>query len=318
MLHPDFKKVLPRAESGAKAPAPLTLLICVIAVVITIGINAESAQSSWDQMAKWGYLPAERVWDGALWALVTSAFVHIEVWHLVFNLYWMWHLGGAVERELGSAKYLVLVLVLAFVSTAYQLAVSNDTGVGASGVVYGLLGLMWRSKEQVPRYAAVLGPETPALFIIWLVACLVATYAGFANIGNAAHIAGLALGVLIAEWRIRGRHRRLAGATVGLLSGLGLLATFSNPWSVEWLKHYAVKMHKAREYQVAAVTYERSLSFGSDSAWALHNLTLAYYSMGDSTRCVEALIRLRAKAPAEADSLGRRLFGPAFSPLGTN
>ena len=205
-------------------------------------------------------MPAERVWDGALWALITSAFVHIAVWHLLFNLYWMGHLGSAVERELGSFKYLVLVLALAFVSSAWQLAVSNDTGIGASGVVYGLLGFMWRSKEQGPRYAAVLGSETAALFIIWLVACLVATHAGFANIGNAAHIAGLSLGVLIAEWRIRGRY----------------------------------------------------------STWAFHNLALAYYSMGDSTQCAGALRRLRATAPAEADSLGRRLLSADFSPAGSH
>jgi membrane associated rhomboid family serine protease len=313
MLPSSLQKVLPRPESGSKAPAPLTLLICVVAVVITVGINAESAQSSWDQMAKWGYLPAERVWDGALWALISSAFVHMALWHLVFNLYWMWHLGGAVERELGSVKYLVLVLALAFVSSAYQLAVSSHTGFGASGIVYGLFGLMWRSKEQVRRYADVLGAETPAAFFIWLVACWVATYAGFANIGNGAHIAGLAMGVLLAEWRIRGRYRRVAGAAAVLLSGLGLVATYTNPWSVEWLEHHAMKMHRARQYEIAAVTYERSLSFGSDSAWAFHNLALAYYSMGDSTRCAEALRRLRAKAPTEADSLERRLFGADVS-----
>jgi rhomboid protease GluP len=312
MLPSGIEKVLPRPQPRSEAPAPLTLLICAIAVAITIGINSESA-FSWEQVAKWGYLPAERVWDGALWALISSAFVHVALWHLVFNLFWIWHLGRAVERELGSVRYLVLVLALAFVGSAYQLAVSSDTGIGASGIVYGLFGLMWRSKAQVPRYAAVLGPETPTLFMAWLVLCLIATYAGFANIGNAAHIAGLALGVLVAEWRIPGRRRRLAGAGAVLLCGLGLLATFSNPWSVEWLEHYAMKMHRARQYQIAADTYERSLSFGSDSAWAFHNLALAYYSMGDSTRCAEALRRLRTKAPAEADSLERRLLSADFS-----
>jgi membrane associated rhomboid family serine protease len=312
MLPPGLERVLPRAQSSSEGPVPLTLLLCGITIVITVGINAESAQS-WEQIAKWGYLPAERVWDGALWALISSAFVHIAVWHLVFNLYCMWHLGGAVERELGSLKYLLLVLALAFVSSAYQLVASSQTGHGASGIIYGLFGLMWRSKEQVPRYANVLGPEMPFAFFIWLVACWMVTYAGFANFGNGAHISGLAMGVLLAEWRIRGRHRRLAGAAGVLLCGFGILATFSNPWSIEWLEHHAMKMHRARQYETAVVTYERSLSFGSDSAWAFHNLALAYYSMGDSIRCAEALRNLRAKAPAEADSLERRLLSADFS-----
>ena len=302
--------------SKSEGSAPLTLLACAIAIAVTIGITAESADPSWAQMAKWGHLPAERIWDGALWALVTSAFVHVALWHLVFNVYWLWRFGGAVERELGSVRFLVFVVAVAFVGSAFQLAASGGTGIGASGIVYGLFGFMWRSKEKVPRFADILGPDTAWFFFVWLIACVVATQAGFANIANTAHFAGLVFGVLVAEWRFRGLHRRMAGAGMALLCVLSVLTTRSNPWSARWLQHHAMKMHRAGQYQVAALTYERSLSFGADSVWAFHNLALTYFEMRDTTRYAAALRNLRVASPAEADSLELRLQGAAFSRRG--
>jgi GlpG protein len=296
----------PRQPAGSVRSAPLTLLACSITVVVFVGILAESADPSWAQMAKWGYLPAERIWDGALWALVSSAFVHVALWHLVFNVYWLWRFGGAVERTLGSVKFLVFVVAVAFLSSAFQLAVSGDTGIGASGVVYGLFGLMWRSKEKVPHFAEVLGPDTSRLFFVWLIACLVATQAGFVSIGNAAHFSGLLFGVLAAEWQSRGPYRQLAAGSTAFLCVLSLLAAHSNPWSVRWLEHQAMKMHRAGQYQRAALAYERSLSFGSDSAWAFHNLALTYFELDDTTRYAAALKSLRVVAPTDADLLELR------------
>jgi GlpG protein len=149
-------------------------------------------------MARWGYLPADRIWGGEFWGLISSAFVHVALWHLVFNVAWLWRLGGAVERQVGSAKFLGFVLAAAFVSSAGQLLVSGNTGIGASGVVYALFGFMWQ-RQDVPRFAEVLGRDTASLFFVWLILCLVATFAGFVNIGNTAHISGLIFGIMLAK-----------------------------------------------------------------------------------------------------------------------
>ncbi len=287
--------------------APLTLIACVATIIIALGIAVEPLQSSWTQVGKWGYLPAERIWDGALWALVSSAFVHGTLWHLLFNVYWLWHLGGVVERALGSLRFLIFVIAVAFVSSAFQLAASDNTGIGASGVVYGLFGLMWRSRQEMPRFAEELGRDTPSLFFIWLVACLVATHAGFVDIGNAAHFSGLLFGVLVAEWQLRGAHRRQAGSATRVLCALSVLVALVNPWSGRWLEHVAMRMHRNQQYLRASLAYERSLSFGADSAWAFHNLALTYFALGDTAHYVQALEALRERAPAQADSLRLRL-----------
>ena len=296
----------PQPHAASLRSAPLTLLACAIAIVVSVGVMADSAHPSWAEVAKWGYLPAERIWDGALWALVSSAFVHVAVWHLVFNVYWLWRFGGAVERTLGSSKFLVFVIAVAFLSSAFQLAASGDTGIGASGIVYGLFGLMWRSKERVPHFTEMLGPDTARLFFVWLIACVVATQVGFVFIGNTAHFSGLLFGVLVAEWLIRGSQRRWAAGATAFLCVLSLLGAHRNPWSVRWLEHQAMKMHRAGKYETATLAYERSLSFGADSAWAFHNLALAYFEMGDTTGYAAALRSLRVLAPTDADLLELR------------
>jgi membrane associated rhomboid family serine protease len=291
----------PVAQAGPPSrPAPLAYAACAAAVLLWLAIAGESSR-----LASWGYLPAERIWDGAPWALVTSALVHLALWHLVFNVYWLWILGGAVERIFGSAKWLTFVLGAAFVSSASQLAVSGDTGIGASGVVYALFGLMWRSKDEVPHFSEVLGKNTAPVFLVWLVACLVATMAGTVQVGNAAHITGLLFGVLVAEWRIHRSHRNSAAVATVLLTLVSLCAALGNPWSSRRLAHFGIQAYRYQDYEHAVWAFQRSLALGADSAWAFHSLALTYFAMGDTAHSTETLHKLRDLAPGEADSLKR-------------
>jgi len=52
-------------------------------------------------------------------------------------------LGRSVERVLGPLRLAGLVLASALVSSAGQLAWSDETGIGFSGVGYALFGLAW-------------------------------------------------------------------------------------------------------------------------------------------------------------------------------
>ena len=198
----------PSPESVSAAPPqprlaelPLvTAIACGAALLITVGIAAQSTQPSGAQLAEWGYLPAERIWNGALWALVSSAYVHVALWHLLFNVYWLWRLGGPVERTLGSFNFFAFIIVLAL-----------------------------------------------------------------------------------------------------------------NPWSRPWLEHAAMRLHRDGQYLRANLAYERSLSYGADSAWAFHNLALTYYALGDTLGYQQAVRSLRVLAPGQADSLELRLGSTSSS-----
>ncbi|WP_370250250.1 rhomboid family intramembrane serine protease [Nocardioides sp.] len=81
--------------------------------------------------------------QGAYWQLLTSAFMHVEIWHIAVNMLSLVALGPQLEAILGRARFLVVYLVsgLAGSVVVYLLADAGFT-VGASGAIFGLLGAL--------------------------------------------------------------------------------------------------------------------------------------------------------------------------------
>ncbi len=80
---------------------------------------ARSAQPASLRRRRGGLQPARRrqwlpgVADGAYWQLVTSAFTHVEIWHIGFNMLALWVLGPQLELAIGRARFLALYLLSA-------------------------------------------------------------------------------------------------------------------------------------------------------------------------------------------------------------
>src|SRR5262245_17208824 len=99
----------------------LTWLACAACVAVFVGLMDDPKRESWEGLEKWGYYSYEKILDGAIWGLVTSVFVHMELWHLAFNLYWLWVLGSHLERAIGSVRWLGFFLITAAVSSGAEL-----------------------------------------------------------------------------------------------------------------------------------------------------------------------------------------------------
>jgi membrane associated rhomboid family serine protease len=305
----DSNAVLPAQATpirSARRPVPaITLLLCGICVAVFIGLMARGDDRSWDTLAVWGYVPADRIWGGAYWSLISSAFVHLALWHLAFNIYWLWVLGGAVERVIGPLSYLAFVLVAALVSSSLQLAVSGSTGHGASGIVYAMFGLIWAARKSVPALAESLGRNT-GLFWTWLIGCIVVTHLGIAAVGNGAHVGGLVFGLLTAHWLVlKTPYRRVALGATALLVSLCLVTLFWSPWSWSWVGYKAYRAHAAGDYKAAIAGYRRSMTLGAPREWALENLVLVYQAMGAMSEYAATLDELRmvnAEAAARLES----------------
>src|SRR4051794_15366510 len=85
------------------------------------------------------------------WRLITSIFPHADIFHLAFNVYWIWVFGTLLEETFGHLAYAGIVLLLAAGSGAAELAVL-DGGVGLSGVGYGLFGMLFVLSRRDPRF----------------------------------------------------------------------------------------------------------------------------------------------------------------------
>lgn len=135
------------------------------------------------------------------WRLVTPAFLHFNWLHIVFNGLWTWELGRRIESTVGSLSTLGLFLVVAMVANVSQY-LFGGVGLfgGMSGVVYGFLGFAWLGERLRPRWRMAPPPGVMAFMLGWLAICVfgLVEVLGFGAIANAAHIGGLAAGLLLA------------------------------------------------------------------------------------------------------------------------
>lgn len=152
--------------------------------------------------------------DGAYWQLFSSAFMHIEIWHIGFNMLALWVLGPQLELAIGRARFVALYLLSALAGSTlvYWLAEPAGSTLGASGAVFGLMGALLVMAVKVR--GDVRG------ILTWVGLNGVITFL-FPNISWQGHLGGFLGGALIAAMIVYApRSRR----TAWQVAGLGLLA----------------------------------------------------------------------------------------------
>ncbi|MEQ6899918.1 rhomboid family intramembrane serine protease [Nocardioides sp. YIM 152588] len=129
--------------------------------------------------------------DGAYWQLITSAFMHVQPWHIGFNMLALWFLGPQLEHVLGRARFLALYLVSALAGSVAVLWLSNEyqSTLGASGAVFGLMGaLLVIGTKARADVSAIWG---------WLAINVLLTFV-VSNVSWQGHLGGLIGGALVA------------------------------------------------------------------------------------------------------------------------
>jgi GlpG protein len=134
--------------------APLTTVACAVCVMIFVALNMASEADFGGVAANLGYLPDRVIWEGKPWVLITSVFVHLEIWHILFNIYWLWILGSCLEESIGSVRWLLFFVGAAWVSSSAELLLGGNSGIGMSGVVYALFGFGWIARGRLPEFGA--------------------------------------------------------------------------------------------------------------------------------------------------------------------
>ena len=116
---------------------------------------------------------------GQVWRLVTPIFMHVNILHIFFNMWWLVDLGTLIEVRRGTLRLAVLVLISAIISNfgQYLWMERTDPGVphlfgGMSGVVYALFGYIWMKGLYQPEQGMILHPNTITIMLLWLVLCM--------------------------------------------------------------------------------------------------------------------------------------------------
>jgi len=167
------------------------------------------------------------------WRFITPMFVHINLPHLLVNMYSLWIVGPYVEKLYGSAKFVVFWVVtgIAGVVGSY-LTVRPDhatsslgrflfksadmPSAGASGALFGLVGVLFifgiKFRRELPEgFKRAFGTGMIPIIVI----NLFIGFVGRGFIDNAAHLGGLLSGAALAavvQYRRPGERRGMATA----------------------------------------------------------------------------------------------------------
>jgi len=171
----------------------ILVLINIIAFFVVYALSGANLTGL--NLLKYGGLNSMLVKEGEVIRLITCAFLHGGILHLLFNMYSLYLIGNQLEQVVGKWKFLTIYLVSALSASLMSAVINpNIVSVGASGAIFGLLGAILYFGYQYRLYlGSILKNQIVPLIILNL-------FLGFtiSGIDNAAHIGGLIGGLLVA------------------------------------------------------------------------------------------------------------------------
>lgn len=211
-LHPASVANTPSVQNGPTLLAQAAQVPVVIGLIILSGLGALLIESnlakSWihyftfQDFAGNTYIPlSDSLAQGEIWRLVTPAFLHFGIFHVLFNSLWMWDLGRRLEFFLGRWHFLLFFVLTAVASNVVQYVWSGSANFGGmSGVVYALVGFIAVRQRLAPHPLVSAPPALIGFMLLWLVLCMTGAVDYFiaGSVANAAHVGGLVAGAVYA------------------------------------------------------------------------------------------------------------------------
>jgi rhomboid protease GluP len=305
-------------------PAPLiTFGLCILCVLLTLArfFSDPASGTVWAKLGHFGSLSPEQIWNGGYYALLTSFFYHGDWMHLLFNMLWLVQLGRVMETSLHPLVYFLFLVSASAVSMGCELAVTGNSGIGASGVVYAMFGLMWVGRAKYSSWREIATQRNMNIFLMWGVFCLFGTWAKFMNVANVAHGSGLVFGLAVGWLFFAPRRKPIWGLPLALVVVLSALSLFWLPWSEAWNFYKGNKAFEREQYRSAVEWYHRSLRLGGDRyyAWenirrAWHNIALQAYQRHDEKEALEALKQMDSAQALEGKEPSAETSDDSASP----
>ena len=210
------------AFEGVGALVTKTLIAANILVYVITAAQGQGLNGPGGSLFRKWELFGPAVANGDWWRLITSAFLHANLIHIGFNMYFLWFVGSAVEQALGRGRFLLVYFISGLAGSAGALLVDpTQVTVGASGAIFGIMGAALVLERQ-RNY--VLGGQAFALIAINLILSF-----AIANISYGGHIGGLIGGALCTLVLSRFGRGHAAYSRLGLwgiagVLGVGLLS----------------------------------------------------------------------------------------------
>lgn len=156
-------------------------------------------------ISTWGLVPNVFFSGKNPWTILTHAFMHGGIAHILGNLYFLYIFGDNVEDRLGRGRFAVLYLasaVLAGLAHAAPNHASSQPMVGASGAIAGLMGayfvLFPRVKVWVVFFFAQFKVRAVYYLLVWIGLQFLIMLDKKSNVAWLAHVGGFIAGAGLA------------------------------------------------------------------------------------------------------------------------
>jgi uncharacterized protein len=214
----------PRRQFGFFNKISLNTTFILINIAMFILVIVMALAVGGDKIIDWFALNPSLFFGGYVWTLLTSMFMHVELWHLFVNMVSLFFIGSFVERLIGRKRYFWfymsagIVAGLAFVVFAWvgQFIPNGDAifggfniaAVGASGALFGVGGLL---AVLIPRLKVLVMFIIPMPMWLGMAVLMFGVWGlSIANgwpVGNTAHFGGLVVGVVYGFY-LRSKYAR--------------------------------------------------------------------------------------------------------------
>ncbi len=178
-----------RKYSATRFIIGLNIIVFALMALSGVDIMAPSIEN----LVNWG-ANIRMLTQFQTWRLITSAFIHIGIFHILMNMYALAFIGNLIEPLLGryrfSVAYLGTAIMASSVSTYWH---ENVVSAGASGAIFGMLGLclaLLSTNLINPMIRTSLRKSIGKLVLYNLIIGLMP------GIDNAAHVGGLISGFI--------------------------------------------------------------------------------------------------------------------------
>lgn len=203
-------------ECRVCGPPPLTrvckiLLITNVAfwaVLLAAGVTDDSVYE--ELMEFLALTPALAAGQGHVWQLVTSIFLHVDPWHILFNMIGLYFFGPTLELRLGPRTFIRLFLVsgvvgsVCTVALAYlapRLGLIQSQVLGASGAIFGLLAVYATvSPNQIFLVFFMVPMRARNMAILFIALDAYFLILGRGGVAYSAHLGGALGGWLFYRW----------------------------------------------------------------------------------------------------------------------
>ncbi|MCF7956768.1 MAG: rhomboid family intramembrane serine protease [Phycisphaerae bacterium] len=145
-----------------------------------------------------------------LWRVITYQFLHADVWHVVFNMIGLYFFGPRLESLWSSRRFLKFYLICGAMGgflypLLYHAGFPGMTPgylIGASGAVLGIIAACAIMFPHVKVYIYGIIP-IPLIILagILVLVSMVGLFTGGNKGGEAAHLAGMAVGAIYVLWQ---------------------------------------------------------------------------------------------------------------------